>query len=57
MPSKSFLQEAVKDNVMRDAVRAGFTQHAELRALLLDTSTGRILMEVRDELRDLGAEG
>jgi ribA/ribD-fused uncharacterized protein len=68
--------EAVKDDVMREAVRAKFTQHAELSALLLATGDadlvehtardsywgdggdgsgknvlGRILMEVRDELR------
>ena len=29
--------EAVKDNVMRQALRAKFTQHPELKALLLNT--------------------
>lgn len=68
--------EAVKDGVMRTAVRAKFRQHPELRELLLATGDativehterdaywgdggdgsgrnmlGRILMEVRDELR------
>lgn len=68
--------EAVKDDVMREAVRAKFTQHAELGEILLATGTatlvehterdsywgdggdgsgrnmlGRILMEVREELR------
>jgi len=68
--------EAVRDDVMREAVRAKFTQHADLRVILLATGTallvehtvndaywgdggdgsgrnmlGRILMEVREELR------
>jgi ribA/ribD-fused uncharacterized protein len=68
--------EAVKDDIMREAVRAKFTQHADLREILLSTGTatlvehtvndaywgdggdgsgrnmlGRILMEVREELR------
>jgi ribA/ribD-fused uncharacterized protein len=68
--------EAVKDDIMREAVRAKFRQHAELREMLLATGDarivehtendpywgdagdgsgknmlGRILMEVRDELR------
>ena len=68
--------EAVKDDVMRTAVRAKFTQHPELREQLLATGDafliehtrndsywgdggdgrgrnmlGRILMEVREELR------
>jgi ribA/ribD-fused uncharacterized protein len=68
--------EAVKDDVMRQAVRAKFSQHEELRAILLVTGDtvlvehteidsywgdggdgsgknmlGRILMEVREELR------
>ncbi len=29
--------EAVKDDIMREAVRAKFTQHADLRSLLLST--------------------
>ena len=69
--------EDVKDEVMRTAVRAKFTQHADLRAVLLSTGEaylvertrndrywgdggdgsgrnmlGRILMEIRGELRD-----
>jgi N-glycosidase YbiA len=69
--------ESVKVGVMRAAVLAKFTQHAELRALLLSTGDatlvehtenddywgdgwdgsgknmlGRILMQVRDSLRD-----
>jgi ribA/ribD-fused uncharacterized protein len=72
--------ESVKDDVMRQAVRAKFTQHAELRRLLLSTGDavlvehterdaywgdggdgsgrnmlGRILMELRDQLRQEGA--
>ena len=68
--------ESAKDDVMREAVRAKFSQHDELRALLLSTGDeilvehtendsywgdggdgsgknmlGRILMEVREELR------
>jgi ribA/ribD-fused uncharacterized protein len=68
--------EAVKDDIMRQAVRAKFRQHAELREMLLATGDarivehtendsywgdggdgsgknmlGRILMEVREELR------
>jgi ribA/ribD-fused uncharacterized protein len=71
--------EAVKDNIMREAVRAKFTQHPELSDLLLATGDallvehtdndaywgdagdgsgrnmlGRILMQVRDELRQGG---
>jgi ribA/ribD-fused uncharacterized protein len=68
--------EHVKDHVMREAVRAKFTQHETLRELLLSTGDavlvehtandrywadggdgtglnmlGKILMEIRDELR------
>lgn len=68
--------EAVKDDLMRRAVRAKFEQHPDLRAVLLETGDallvehtandaywgdggdgtgknmlGRILMEVREELR------
>lgn len=71
--------EAIKVGVMREAVMAKFTQHGDLRALLLSTGDaklvehtdnddywgdggdgsgknmlGRILMQVRDSLRDLG---
>lgn len=35
--------EAVKDGVMETAVRAKFTQHAELRRLLLSTADARIV--------------
>src|SRR3954462_5708472 len=70
--------ELVKLNVMREVVRAKFTQHPELMAVLLGTEDallvehtandvywadggdgsgqnwlGRILMEVREELREL----
>ena len=36
--------ESVKDGIMREAVRAKFTQHADLRAILLSTGDG-ILVE------------
>jgi len=35
--------EAVKDNVMREALRAKFQQHAELKALLLSTGAARLI--------------
>ena len=35
--------EAVKDNVMLAALRAKFTQHADLRALLLGTGDARLV--------------
>lgn len=35
--------ESVKDNVMREAVRAKFTQHDDLRAILLATGDARIV--------------
>jgi hypothetical protein len=35
--------EAVEDEVMREALRAKFTQHADLRALLLGTGDGRLV--------------
>ncbi len=35
--------EAVKDAVMLDALRAKFTQHADLRALLLSTGDARLV--------------
>lgn len=68
--------ESIKDDIMREAVRAKFRQHDDLRELLLGTEDailvehtandsywgdggdgrgknrlGRILMEIRDELR------
>ena len=73
--------ESVKDQIMREAVLAKFTQHPELRELLLSTEDatlvehtendsywgdggdgsgrnmlGRILMSVREELRQQGQE-
>ncbi len=35
--------ESAKDNVMREALRAKFTQHAELRALLLGTEDATLV--------------
>lgn len=35
--------EAVKDDVMREAVRAKFTQHADLREMLLATGTATLV--------------
>lgn len=35
--------ESVKDDVMREAVRAKFTQHLELRALLLGTGDAELV--------------
>jgi ribA/ribD-fused uncharacterized protein len=35
--------ESVKDNVMREALRAKFTQHADLRALLLGTGDATLV--------------
>jgi ribA/ribD-fused uncharacterized protein len=35
--------EAVKDDIMRDAVRAKFTQHADLREVLLSTGTATLV--------------
>jgi len=73
--------EEVKLDIMRKAVRAKFTQHDDIRRVLLDTDNativehttndrfwgdggdgsgknwlGRILMEVREELREQGPE-
>ncbi len=73
--------ESVKDNIMRDAVLAKFSQHQELRDVLLATGEaklvehttndgywgdggdgsgknmlGRILMQVRDKLREQESE-
>ncbi len=72
--------ESAKDDLMREAVYAKFTQHSELRELLLSTGDatlvehtendcywgdggdgsgknmlGRILMEIRERLRQEGA--
>jgi ribA/ribD-fused uncharacterized protein len=74
--------ERVKDDVMLKAVRAKFTQHDELRSILLGTGDamlvehtandsywadggdgrgrnrlGQILMQVRDELRQVQSSG
>jgi ribA/ribD-fused uncharacterized protein len=35
--------EAVKDDIMREAVRAKFTQHAALRSLLLSTEDAKLI--------------
>jgi ribA/ribD-fused uncharacterized protein len=35
--------ESVKDNVMREAVRAKFTPHEELRVLLLSTGSAKLV--------------
>ncbi|HMP82120.1 MAG TPA: NADAR family protein [Verrucomicrobiota bacterium] len=35
--------ESVKDNVMRQALRAKFTQHDELRTLLLNTGDAKLI--------------
>src|SRR5690554_2270006 len=35
--------EAVKDDIMRKAVRAKFTQHADLQKLLLDTGDAKLV--------------
>ena len=73
--------ESVKEKVMLEALRAKFTQHGELKAILLGTGDallvehtendsywgdggdgsgknrlGRLLMQVRDELRAASAE-
>jgi len=52
--------EAVKENVMRQALRAKFTQHEDLKQLLLNTgeavlvehTTNELLMELREQLRN-----
>ena len=35
--------ESVKDDIMREAVRAKFTQHADLRSLLLSTGDSTLV--------------
>lgn len=35
--------ETVKDDVMRDAIRAKFTQHNDMKALLLGTGTAELI--------------
>ncbi|MFN3197428.1 MAG: NADAR family protein [Bradymonadia bacterium] len=41
--------ESAKVNVMRDAVRAKFTQHDDLRALLLSTGDARIIEHTEND--------
>ena len=41
--------EAVKDEVMRVAVRAKFTQHEELRRMLIDTGDATIVEYTRND--------
>jgi ribA/ribD-fused uncharacterized protein len=41
--------EAVKDDVMRQALRAKFTQHPPLRALLLSTGDAELVEHTRNE--------
>lgn len=41
--------DAVKDAVMREAVRARFTQHPELRALLLSTEDALLVEHSRKD--------
>jgi N-glycosidase YbiA len=35
--------ESIKDNVMREAVKAKFTQHDELRTILLGTGDAKLV--------------
>ena len=46
--------EAAKDGVMRDALRAKFTQHANLRALLVGTGDA-LLMVLEARARCVGS--
>ena len=39
----------VKDNVMQEAVRAKFTQHADLKALLLSTGDAKIIEHTEND--------
>ena len=41
--------ESVKDDIMRDAVRAKFEQHPSLRELLLSTGTAEIIEHTRND--------
>ncbi len=41
--------ESVKDYIMREGVRAKFTQHAALRSLLLSTGEARIVEHTRND--------
>jgi N-glycosidase YbiA len=41
--------EVVKDSIMHEAVRAKFTQHADLRELLLGTGDARIVEHTKND--------
>ena len=41
--------ESVKDRIMRDAVLAKFTQHDELRLVLLDTGDAKIVEHTEND--------
>ena len=41
--------ESVKDQVMHEAVRAKFTQHADLRAILLGTGAAEIVEHTEND--------
>jgi ribA/ribD-fused uncharacterized protein len=47
--------QSVKDNIMREAVRAKFTQHADLREVLLGTGTATLVEH--SERDDYWADG
>lgn len=50
--------ESVKDGIMREAVRAKFTQHPELRAMLLDTGEALLVEHTkRDRYWGDGGDG
>lgn len=50
--------EAVKDDIMREAVQAKFTQHAELRAMLLATGDAELVEHTtRDSYWGDGGDG
>ena len=41
--------ETVKDDIMREALRAKFTQHPELRSLLLKTGDAQLIEHTRND--------
>ncbi len=41
--------EAVKDDIMREALRAKFTQHPKLRSLLLSTGAAELVEHTRND--------
>jgi N-glycosidase YbiA len=41
--------ESVKDSIMHEAVRAKFTQHADLREVLLGTGDARIVEHTQND--------